>query len=300
MTSKKFPAIELIDLTKSYGNSRGVKNINLVVPKGSIFGFLGPNGAGKTTTISMLVNLLEPTAGNIKIFGEDVTAKNEGIRHSIGYLSSDMALENSLTGRQQLEFFSKIRGADYSNTYRVLAKRLDADLGRKIKQLSRGNRQKIGLISALMHEPDLLILDEPTSGLDPLIQDQFNEIIKEHQAKGGTTFVSSHVLSEVQALCDRVAFIKDGEIVANDTMEALISSAPYEVSISLKDKKYALALTKLNGISNQSQKQNMVSFSYTGDINYLLKHASEFDISELHIGRSDLDAVFINHYKAGA
>ncbi|MCK9641625.1 MAG: ABC transporter ATP-binding protein [Prolixibacteraceae bacterium] len=173
--------IEIKNVTKMYGSTRGIVDITLDVPKGSIFGFLGPNGAGKTTTISMLVDLIKPTKGKISIFGLDSEADSYKIRQKMGFLGSDMALDGTLTGWQQVEYFGHLRGSFDKPYISELAKKLDCDLTRKIKTLSRGNRQKVGLITALMHKPELLVFDEPTSGLDPLVQDEFNQIIFEHK-----------------------------------------------------------------------------------------------------------------------
>ncbi|HSX23886.1 MAG TPA: ABC transporter ATP-binding protein [Candidatus Saccharimonadales bacterium] len=191
--------IELDRLTKNYGSSRGVSDVSLKIPEGTIFGFLGPNGAGKTTTISMLVDLIRPTSGTVSIFGMDAQKDGVAIRQRTGFLAGDFALDNDLTGWQQLEYFAHLRTGGLNKKYVTeLAQRLSCDLNKKFKALSRGNRQKVGLISALMHEPELLIFDEPTTGLDPLIQAEFNNIISEHQRKGRTAFISSHTLPEVQ------------------------------------------------------------------------------------------------------
>ena len=197
--------IELKNLTKNYGKNRGVSDVTLVVPEGSVFGFLGPNGAGKTTTISMLVDLIRPTSGTVKIFGQDNREHSVENRQKIGFLAGDMAMDNALTGWQQLEYLANLRGGLNRQHAGELAERLKCDLNRKFKTLSSGNRQKIGLIAALMHDPELLIFDEPTSGLDPITQAEFNKIVLEHKAAGKTAFISSHMLSEVQEICDSVA-----------------------------------------------------------------------------------------------
>lgn len=289
--------IELSNLTKYYGKSRGVTDISLSVPKGSVFGFLGPNGAGKSTTINMLVNFIHPTSGSIKIFGKDNTTQGLEIRKDIGFLASEMALDGGLTGWQQVEYFGSLRG-DFDKPYiKELAKRLDCNLGRKIKTLSRGNKQKVGLITALMHKPKLLVLDEPTSGLDPLIQAEFNKIIFEHKAAGHTTFISSHVLSEVQELCDRVAFIRQGKIIADKTMDELAKAAPKQVRIICQDKKLAARIKKLSGVIGLKAGARHITFTYTGVTNDLLKTLGSFNIEDLAIQEADLESTFMQYYE---
>jgi ABC-2 type transport system ATP-binding protein len=289
--------IKLTNLTKSYGTSRGISEVNLSVEKGTIFGFLGPNGAGKTTTISILVDLLRPTSGSAEIFGKDSQIHGVEIRKQIGYLAGDMELDGSLTGRQQLEYFGAIRG-NYNEAYvNELANKLESDLSKKIKQLSRGNKQKIGLISALMHKPKLLILDEPTSGLDPLIQEQFNAIILEHKKAGNTTFISSHILSEVQELCDHVAFIKEGKLVANEPITAIAQNAPYQVTIVSDDKSLATILKKLPEVHATDAKHTSFSFTYMGDVTKLLKVIAKYPIVDISITKGDLESTFMDFYK---
>ncbi len=291
--------IELSGVTKTYGTSRGVEDVSLSVPSGTIFGFLGPNGAGKTTTISMLVNLTAPTAGNITILGKDTQTQGVDIRKDIGYLSNDMALDGHLTGRQQLEFFGNIRG-EYNKAYvKSLAERLDCDLSRKIRTLSRGNRQKVALISALMHKPKLLILDEPTSGLDPLIQAEFNKIILEHRKQGRSTFISSHVLSEIQELCDHVAFIRQGKLVASMTLQELLKAAPKHVSVSSKDKKLVAALRKLDGVKQLEATAKGAELAFAGNSGQLLGVLSKHKIDDVTIENADLEKSFMAYYEVG-
>jgi ABC-2 type transport system ATP-binding protein len=289
--------IKLTNLTKDYGHSRGIIDVNLEVPKGSIFGFLGPNGAGKTTTISLLVDLLKPSSGRAEIFGKDVYKYGIQIRNKVGYLAGDMALDGSLTGWQQLKYFGKLRG-NYNEKYiEELASKLDSDLSKKIKTLSRGNKQKIGLISALMHDPELLILDEPTSGLDPLIQEQFNSIILEHKAKGHTTFISSHILSEVQELCDFVTFIKDGKIVTSQPIGDLTKNAPYQIIVVSDDKKLGSILNKLPEVHSSETSHRSFSFTYIGEISKLLQVLSKYPIIDISINKGDLESTFMEYYK---
>lgn len=286
------------NLTKNYGKSRGVTDLNLDVPEGTIFGFLGPNGAGKTTTISMLVNLTSPTSGSVSILGKDINKHGLEIRQDIGFLSSDMSLDNALTGWQQLEYFGNLRGNFDKKYVTQLAKRLDCKLNRKIRTLSRGNRQKVGLITALMHKPKLLILDEPTSGLDPLIQSEFNKIILEHKKAGLTTFISSHVLSEIQELCDHVAFIRDGKLITSTTMKELIESAPKQINVASGDKSIATILKKINGIKHLKVSGINHSFTFNGNYTELLKSLSKFKINDLSIENTDLEKTFMAYYES--
>lgn len=291
------PIIEVNKLTKMYGVSRGVTDISLSVAEGAIFGFLGPNGAGKSTTINMLLGLIHPTSGDIRIFDKPLDEQGIDIRREVGFLPSDMALDKHLTGWQQLAFFGQLRG-DFDPTYvRELAKRLDCNLNRKIRTLSRGNRQKVGLIQALMHKPKLLILDEPTSGLDPLIQAEFNEIILDHKKAGRTTFISSHVLSEIQELCDHVAFIRQGKIVANATMDELSKISPKQATVVSSDKKLGSALQKLSGVSNFISKDGQYLFRFTGDSNALIKLLSNYSLSDFSLSSNDLESTFMTYYE---
>lgn len=290
------PVIKLDKLTKLYGTSLGVKDISLEVAPGSVFGFLGPNGAGKTTTISMLVDLTRPTSGSISIFGLDAQDQSLEIRHRIGYLSGDMALDGGLTGRQQLEFFGNLRGGVPKARIQELAKRLNCNLNKKIKTLSRGNKQKVGLISALMHNPELLILDEPTSGLDPLIQAEFNRIINERKADGKTTFISSHVLSEVQEVCDQAAFIKEGKLIAVRNMLDIAEALPKRVTITGGPTALVASLRKLAGVKVHVTNKERLEITFDGDINVLLKVLANHKVADVQIQDADLETVFLQYY----
>jgi ABC-2 type transport system ATP-binding protein len=282
---------------KTYGTSRGVQDISLTVPEGMVLGFLGPNGAGKTTTISMLINLTQPTSGSITIFGMDTRTHGLDIRKRIGFLAGDMALDKSLSGAQQLAYFAALRGGVDPKYVRELAKRLQCDLSRKIKQLSRGNRQKVALIAALMHKPDLLILDEPTSGLDPLIQAEFNKIILEHKAAGKTAFISSHVLSEVQELCDRIVIVREGAIVADKSLAELQQAAAKQIQFVTADKPIPY-VTGLKGVSHLRIQGNRASFTYNGDMADLLHKLAKAPVQDITIETMDLEAIFMKYYEA--
>jgi ABC-2 type transport system ATP-binding protein len=291
-------AICLDKITKTFGKNRGVESLNLSVEPGEIVGFLGPNGAGKTTTINMLMGFTKPTSGKALIFGRDVLNHGPATRRQIGFLSSDMALDDSLTGRQELEYLGSLYG-DYDKPYMLeLANRLDAELDKKIRNLSRGNKQKIGLVSALMHKPDILILDEPTSGLDPLIQATFNAIILEHRKAGRTAFISSHVLSEVEELCDRFVFIREGRIIADKTLAQLREQTARQVTIRSKNATTIKnQLKNIPGIDQLSIASATVSFVFTGEINDLVRMLAKQDIQSLRISETDLEQVFMNYYE---
>lgn len=291
--------IELRQLTKRYPGATvdALHEVSLTVTAGQIFGFLGPNGAGKSTTITMLVNLMQPTSGSIAIFGKNDDGDDGlAVRHDIGYLTGDMALDKALTGWQQLEYIGHLRGNFNKSYAHELAKRLDSDLSKKIKSLSRGNRQKVGLIAALMHRPKLLILDEPTSGLDPLIQIEFNNILLEHKKTGGTTFISSHVLSEVQELCDQVAIIRKGKLVADKPLIEIVGEAPKHVRFTTTAADPTKYIKQLKGVS-QLKTNGGVSFMYKGNADQLVKTLAKVPITDLKITDTDLEEIFRKYYE---
>lgn len=293
------PVIELEGLTKRYPGASvdALHEVSLSVMPGQIFGFLGPNGAGKSTTISMLVNLMQPSSGRIAIFGKnDDGQEGIDIRREVGYLTGDMALDKALTGWQQLEYIGQLRGVRHKSYVQELAKRFDSDLSVKIKSLSRGNRQKIGLIAALMHKPRLLILDEPTSGLDPLIQIEFNNILLEHKKAGGTTFISSHVLSEVQELCDQVAIIRKGKLVANKPLIEIVGEAPKHVRFTTNAANPTQYIKSLKGVS-QLKTNGGVSFMYKGSVDQLVKVLAKTPLTDLKITDTDLEEIFRRYYE---
>jgi ABC-2 type transport system ATP-binding protein len=291
--------IELNHVTKRYGPIVAVNNVSLTVPKGVVFGFLGPNGAGKSTTINMLIDFIRPTNGKVKLFGLDSTKDSLDIRRRIGFLAGDFALDKGLTGWQQLEYFGSLRENFDKKYIRELASRLDCKLDRKFKTLSRGNKQKVGLIAALMHKPELLIFDEPTSGLDPLIQAEFNKIILEQKQRGATTFISSHVLSEVQEICDHVAFVRNGKIVANKPLSEIIQSAARVIEITGLNKATAAAITKVTGVQNSKLNDSKLTVTFNGDINKLLKVLASINLIDVVIKEADLESIFMHFYGDG-
>ncbi|MES2971789.1 MAG: ABC transporter ATP-binding protein [Patescibacteria group bacterium] len=291
------PVIELTNVTKQYGSVRGVDDVNLRVMKGSVFGFLGPNGAGKTTTISILIDLIRPTSGQASIFGLDCQKDGVAIRRRLGFLAGDFALDARLTGLQQLTYMGNLQGGANIPMINQLAERLSCDLSRVIKTLSRGNRQKVGLISALMNEPELLVFDEPTSGLDPLIQGEFNKIVREYKTAGKTVFISSHALGEVEEICDQVAFIRESKIVAVENMAALSAKSPKQVKLATSDKSLLPALQKLKGVSLSPSSGDKIVCTYSGDINIILNVLSKHHMKHLVIQEADLEAIFMKYYE---
>jgi ABC-2 type transport system ATP-binding protein len=288
--------IELNQVTKKYGSAIAIDNVSLTVPQGTVFGFLGPNGAGKSTTINMIIDFIRPTAGSIKVFGLDSTDDSLAIRQRIGFLAGDFALDKGLTGWQQLEYFGNLRGTFDKKYVQDLARRLDCKLNRKFKTLSRGNRQKVGLIAALMHKPELLVFDEPTSGLDPLIQAEFNKIILEQKQDGVTTFISSHVLSEVQEVCDYVAFVRNGKIVDSQPLSEIIESAARIVRLKGISKTNAGPIIKSPGVQSPHFSDDTLAFTYNGDVNRLLKLLAGIHMKDVVIKEADLESIFMHFY----
>lgn len=291
--------IELKKLTKRYGSARGVHDINLYVESGTVFGFLGPNGAGKSTTINILLDFIRPTSGTVTLFGLNAQQASVEIHKRVGFLAGDMAMDNGLRGWQQLEYLGNLRGKFDRHYVTELAKRLDCNLDYKFKRLSRGNRQKIGLIAALMHRPELLILDEPTSGLDPLIQSEFNKIILEHKQAGGTTFISSHVLSEVQEICDTVSFIRDGKLITTEPITDIVRESPKDISVTTTNKELLNKLKKLSGFSIIDIRGNVVRGTFSGDINELIKLLSKYRVDNFSLSDVELEVAFMKYYKKG-
>lgn len=298
--SKAGSVLTVHNVSKNFGGFKAVDAIDLEVRHGEIFGFLGPNGAGKSTTIRLILDILRPDAGTISLFG--VSNREIQLTHpDIGYLSGDMVLDGDLTGRQYLGFVNNLHGGGHAQTIGELAETLEADLGKKIGDYSRGNRQKIGLIAALLHRPKLLILDEPTSGFDPLVQEKFARLIREYVTgdSGGTVFMSSHVLAEVQHLCDRVAFIKDGRIITTRSVHELLDSNAKRVTVAadsgtLKD--IMKGHGRVVGLTLISTGPQSLEFSYTGDVQPLLHYFVGKKIGDITIREPELEEIFGQYY----
>lgn len=289
-------------LTKNYGKSRGVENLNLEVNEGEIFGFIGPNGAGKSTTIRTLLGLIKPTSGSATIFGKDIIRDGAEIREDIGYLPSEVFYYDNMRVidllRYSASFYKKPRKEVEDRMHR-LAKLLDLDLMKKIDDLSYGNKKKVGIVQGLQHSPRLIILDEPTGGLDPLMQQTFFDLLREENERGATILFSSHILSEVQKLCDRVAIIKDGKLAKVETIESLRKNSYVRVSLDLAAPVNKTWL-KQSGIHNLEVVGSRISFLYSGDINALTKLLAQMKLKDVSIVEPDLEEIFIHYYQKDA
>jgi ABC-2 type transport system ATP-binding protein len=286
-------------LTKSYGAHRGIIDLDLSVTEGEAFGFLGPNGAGKTTTIRTLLDHLRPTSGKAYVFGIETTVDPVGIHRRLGYLPGEFLLYDKLTGGQTIEYFANLRGGVDKTYQQQLVKRLDIDPSRKFKELSKGNKQKIGLVIALQHRPDLLILDEPTSGLDPLVQQTFYELIREAKAEGRTVFLSSHILSEVEKTCDRVAIIRDGRLVRVDRVEALRDLAHHQVELRFSDTVPAGVFAELPGVSDLTVEDHTLRMRVSGSIAPIVQAAAAYPILDFVSREPSLEETFLAEYGRG-
>jgi ABC-2 type transport system ATP-binding protein len=290
------PAIETSALTKVFGQTRAVDNLELCVESGEIFGFLGPNGAGKTTTIRALLDLARPTSGIARVLGLDSHRDSVAIHRRVGYLPGDLALFGRMTARDHVERFARARALRGTGRSADVAERFELDLDRKVSELSKGNRQKVGIVLALMHEPDLLILDEPTSGLDPLMKDEFERLLRETTATGRTVFLSSHELDEVQRVADRVAIIKDGQLVSTDTVEALRRSAPSTLELSFREP-VDPARFGIDGVRVVASTGTRITLEITGALGPVLRIAADLDPVNLESRHADLDEVFLDFYR---
>lgn len=284
-------AIETRNLTKFYGRSRGIENLNLSVGEGEFFGFIGPNGAGKSTTIRLLLGLLHTSGGTAEIFGRSVAENGASILSEVGYLPSETAFYPGMRVREVLRLSAGLRKKDCTDEAKRLCDRLELDCSKRVETLSFGNRKKVGIVCALQHNPRLCILDEPTSGLDPLMQREFFSILKERNAQGTTVFLSSHVLSEIQRYCTGAAIIREGKLIACDRVEALSQTNAKRVHIQ-----GAVDLSGLQDIRDLQRTENGVSFLYGGDINALMKRLAEYPIQDLSVGEPDLEEIFLHYY----
>ncbi len=295
MSTQHTAVLELHELTKRYGKFRGIESVSFNVLAGEVYGFLGPNGAGKSTTIRTLMNFQKPSSGHALIFGSDSVQNAKELKSRIGYLAGDFTMYENLSGEQYLNFIANLRGVDPEEAH-PLAKRLQADLSKKIKTLSRGNKQKIGLIAALMHDPDLLILDEPTTGLDPLMQNVFYEILKEHTAKGKTVFMSSHILSEVQLVCDRVAFMKEGRLADIVDVHALKREGKKEVTVINQTGNKLMQLPEFKELEVLAHTKEKTTFVTSEPSKSLLRWLSMQPVSDVTITNVTLEDLFLKLY----
>jgi ABC-2 type transport system ATP-binding protein len=287
-------------LTKFYGRHRGIIDVDLEVQEGEAFGFLGPNGAGKTTMIRTLLDHIRPSSGRATIFGIDTTADPVAIHRRLGYLPGEFALYDKLTGGQTIEYFANLRGGVDKLYQADLIGRLDVDPTRKFREYSKGNKQKIGLIIALQHRPDLLLLDEPTSGLDPLIQQQFYRVIREAKADGRTVFLSSHILSEVEKTCDRVAIIREGRLTRVDRTAALRDLAHHQVELVFTSQIPVEQFTSLAGVSDVVAEDHTLRMRVSGNITPVVRTAARYDLADFVSREPSLEETFLAEYDKSA
>jgi ABC-2 type transport system ATP-binding protein len=293
-------AIRTEGLTKYYGRNRGIAELDLAVPPGEVFGFLGPNGAGKTTTIRLLLDLIRPTGGRAEVLGMDTRSHSIEIRRRVGYLSGELALYENLTGRELLDYIGNLRRLGDRRLDDQLCQRLDLDPGHHVHDLSRGNKQKLGLVLALMHRPEVLILDEPTSGLDPLVQQEFHQIVREATAEGRTVFLSSHVLSEVERIADRVGIIREGRLVDLLQVSELKSQALRRLELDFAEPVPAAAFERLPGVVEVAVSGGVVRCAVEGSVDALIKAAAGYELVNLVSHEPDLEEIFLAYYRRGA
>lgn len=286
--------IEIKNLKKKYGKFEAVKDISFDIKKGEVFGFLGPNGAGKSTTIRCMMDFIRPTEGKIKIFGLDSTLDSVVLKKKIGYLSGNVKLNEKWTGWEHIRYVESIRGK--SQNVDSLIESLDFPAKKKFKQLSSGNKQKLGLILAVMNDPDILIMDEPTVGLDPLLQNKIYEILLDLKKRGTTIFISSHNLPEVERLCDRVGIIKQGEMVAVEAVKDLGQMKLHKITARFNDK-YTVKEFESDAIDKIEEIEGGLLLTATGDINPILKKLAKHELADLEIGHADLEDVFLKFYE---
>ena len=294
------PAIRTLGLTKYYGRHRGIENVDLEVAQGEVFGFLGPNGAGKSTTIRCLLDLLRPTAGAASVLGLDPRRDAMAVRSRVGYLPGDLSMYPTMTGRQLCTYFAALRGLDPPLEMEVLARRFDLDLDRRIGDYSTGNRQKVGLVQAFMHEPELLILDEPTAGLDPLMQQEFYALVDETRAAGRTVFLSSHLLPEVEKVADRVTIIRDGGVVVTDEVATLKSRAVRRLELHFGKAPDPEPFAQLDAVRrlDRSDDGTTLILVVEGSVDAVIKCAARSEVHNVVSHDGDLEDVFLDYYRS--
>ena len=292
-------AIEVHELHKSYGKVQALRGVNFEVMEGELFGFLGPNGAGKTTTIRCMLDMIRPQSGSIRVFGMDPQVNSRDVHAMVGYLPGELNMEANLRVKNALRYYSELRGNDVDTQYVVqLADRLNLDLDTPIKNLSKGNKQKVGLVQALMHKPRLLLMDEPTSGLDPLMQQEVYRLLREAKKTGTTIFFSSHIINEVESLADRVAIINQGVIIEEADPGKLVKMEVRQMQIRFKDRVDASCLDEIPGVSIISQNNGFsATVRVEGDLDQLVKVLGQYSVSDISLQRQSLEEVFLAYYK---
>jgi len=284
-------------LSKDYGSGRGVFELDLEVGRGEVFGFLGPNGAGKSTTMRLLLDLITPTSGSARVLGLDTRTQSLEIRRRVGFLPGDLALYPKLTGRAVLDYLAELRGGVDRRVRDSLVDRFDADLERPIRQLSTGNRQKLGLIQAFMHEPELFILDEPISGLDPLVQQSFHALLREVSADGRTVFLSSHTLSEVERVTQRLAILRRGRLVVVDSLENLRKVAVQRLEIEFGEDVDPAMFRALAGVKEVEENGRTVTVGFEGSADAVIKAAAAHEVRAIRPRENDLEDIFLRYYR---
>lgn len=284
-------AIELKGLTKFYGKSRGIIDLDLTVPEGEFFGFIGPNGAGKSTTVRTLLGLIRSSRGSAGIFGKDIVAEKNIILEEVGYMPSEAVFYQGMRVREVIRLSARLRKKDCQKEAKRLCDRLGLDVSKKVDELSFGNRKKVSIVCALQHDPRLCILDEPTSGLDPLMQREFFSILKERNAHGVTVFLSSHVLSEIQRNCTRAAIIREGRLIACDSVEALSRTSAKRIHVQGE-----VEISGLKEVRDPQQTESGISFLYGGDMQELLQVLAKQRVMDLTISEPDLEEIFMHYY----
>jgi ABC-2 type transport system ATP-binding protein len=291
------PTIETERLTKRYDNHRGIEDVTATVETGEVFGLLGPNGAGKTTLIRTLLDLLHPTSGSARLFGLDSRRDSVAIRARLGNLPGDFSYgPPSLTGREILTLFAQLRKVKGLGNAEQLAERFRADLDRPIGQLSRGNRQKIGLLQALFHDPELLIFDEPTSGLDPLMQEEFLALVTELRERGKTVLLSSHDLDEAERVCDRVGLIRDGRLITVERVADMVGRSYRHVALAFSEPVDAAEFAALPGVSDVASQDGQIIFKAAGDLDPIVKAAARHAVRDMQLTHPTLEEVFLTYY----
>ncbi len=291
------PVIEVDHLTKTFGSLTAVDDVSMEVHPGEVFAFLGPNGAGKSTTIRTLMDFIRPTDGACRVLGLDSRRDSVEIKRRVGFLPSDLALYPNLTGHQTIEYFAHLRGGVDWTWVEQLAGRIDADLSRKVGDYSTGNRQKLGVVLAFMHRPEVAILDEPITGLDPLVQQELHALMREQADEGKTVFLSSHTMSEVERVADRVAFIRRGVLVALEDMASLRAKATRSVTIEFPDHVAADAFAGLPSVLAVDSEGHAVTVEYEGELAPVMKVAADRGALAITSGAVDLDALFLKYYR---
>jgi ABC-2 type transport system ATP-binding protein len=286
--------IEVSHLTKYYGKSRGIVDVSFRQEEGEIFGFIGPNGAGKSTTIRLLLSLIHPSGGSAKVFGKDVTTHGPEIRRDIGYLPSEVFYYEGMKVIDLLKYSASFYGKDCTQRMRDLSEYMELEMNRRISDLSYGNKKKVGIVQGLLHSPELLFLDEPTAGLDPLMQRKFFDLIRKENARGVTVFFSSHILGEVQRLCNRVGIIREGKIVEISDIRTLQKNNYKKVRVTAKGLKPAAV--KMAGVTNLQADNGSVSFFFKGDINAVLKKIGGLKLDDVTIEEPTLEEIFMHYY----